>query len=44
MCEQRRGERERERERERETGRERIPSTLYTVIMQPNAGLNPTNL
>ena len=30
-------------ERERERGRERIPSRLYTVSVEPDAGLELTN-
>ena len=41
------GEREREREfkwgRDREKGRERIPSRVHAVSMEPDAGLNPMN-
>ena len=39
--------REREREskswRDRESGRERIPSRLYTDSMEPDVGLEPMN-
>ena len=41
--EREKGEGLRERQRERERGRERIPSRLCTVILEPDVRLDPMN-